>query len=1203
MGDTSTEVKHMRVTLLSSLLLLSLVGVAGCPQEGFWPDDIPRTEGEGEGGEGEGEACDPACEDGSTCRDGACLADDLFCSADNPTGVCANVGDVCVDGGCVAGGDACSEDNLDGACPADLECRAGVCASDVPCALTEPNGFCDDDAACVDGRCQDRELLCSSATPTGLCRAGFACDDGTCSPVEAQCGCVGAEVCVDGVCREPDALCSADNPAGLCDDGGVCVAGDCIDVGAGCSRDNLTGVCPPGSLCDDGTCAGIDGATLCDDDNDCTVDAFDAVRNRCSHTPRTGTCDDGNACTTDTCSADGQCNGALIGGCVEPPVLDPVVSPTNVGALTIAGTKPAGSSVVINDLTAVSESPDERWQVTVNLVPGDNVYVVKSVDQGTSSATRELNVVYDITPPRTRVTPDGGRFLVGVTATIASDEPANVYFTTDGREPDETSASFASLRQMRIFTSTTLRFRAQDIAGNWEDAIVDVAFEVSGRGTSWREAPALGEGLINAAAAVVDGNRLIVVGGSDGAAPQAGVASIDVDTNAQTTLASLSAARSGLTAVVHEGKLYAIGGENAGVPKNTVEVLEGAAWTTKAPMPSTRHALSGVSVNGKIYVFGGKTNGGVVLNNVEVYDAAANSWSNAVAQLPRARAGGRAVVVGDRVFLVGGEGTTGAPLAEVDVYTPSTDVWTTAAPLPTPRNLAGIGLVQNRGRLSSGQPGIVVAGGLALGGAAVATVEEFLVDEGRWVERAPLDRPRHAAASVDVDVEGSAARSLDDVEAEVWLLGGQVGADVTSSGRAFRSPRDWARRLADLPASRFLHGAAVVDEIVYVIGGRSFREESIGWAFDPETGASRELPAMQSIQSGLAVVAAGGRVYAIGGADAFGNAVPTNRAFDPAERRFIELLPMTSARAEPAAAVVGDDVIVIGGDNGGALQTVEIYDTVANTWSSGPLLPGPRAGAMAVERDGDVVVVGGVDGSGAVVSSILRSTKNDDGVITGWEVLPGSIPVERGVAVIERDQLVVFPGRTSGELDGTPFLYSLVTEQVRLRPRVDVQLVPALDKRAGVKVLGKLLLIGGNDDAVTPAGVSTIVETRLTCVNGALDGGENPGTDSPGDGGDGCADQGFVHRTGLGGTFIDEFPSNTTSVAAALRACNAHFGISTCSVVCAGSPGNCQGVSRNGSCSCSEGLTWHTDSGSCTGAYAAGTVNQTLCGNVAGNWD
>ncbi|MDP2343719.1 MAG: kelch repeat-containing protein [Deltaproteobacteria bacterium] len=1189
----------MRASLLSFSIVVVVASLAGCPQEGFWPDDIPRTEGEGEG-EGE-ELCDPACEDGSSCRDGTCLADDLFCSVANPTGVCATASDVCVDGTCVAGGDACSEDNLDGQCGGDLECRDGVCASDAPCALGEPNGFCTADAACVDGRCQDRDLLCSTSTPTGLCRAGFACDAGTCSPVEAQCGCVGTETCVDGVCRAPEALCSAANPAGLCDDGGVCVAGDCVDVGAGCSVDNPTGVCPPGSLCDDGTCTGIDGATLCDDDNDCTVDAFDAVRNRCSHDARTGSCDDGNACTTDTCS-DGQCNGALIGGCVEPPVLDAVVSPTNVGALTIAGTKPAGSSVVINELTAVSESPDERWQVTVNLVPGDNIYVVKSVDQGTSSATRELNVVYDITAPRTRVTPDGGRFLVGVTATIASDEPARVYFTTDGREPDETSAVFTSLRQLRIFTSSTLRFRAQDIAGNWEAEIVDVAFEVSGRGTSWREAPALGEGLINAAAAVVDGNRLIVVGGSDGAAPQAGVTAIDVDTNAQTTLASLSAARSGLTALVHEGKLYAIGGENAGVPKNTVEVLEGAAWVVKAPMPSTRHALSGVSVNGKVYVFGGKTNGGVVLTNLEVYDASANSWSNAVAQLPRARAGGRAVVVGARVFLVGGEGTGGAPLAEVDVYTPSTDTWTTAAALPTPRNFAGIGVVQNRGRLSSGQPGIVVAGGLAIGGAPVATVEEYLVNEDRWVERAPLDRARHAAASVDVDVEGSAARSLDDVESEVWLLGGQVGADVVSSGRAFRSPRDWARRLADLPASRFLHGAAVVDEIVYVIGGRSFREESIGWAFDPETGAARELPAMQSIQSGLAVVAAGGRVYAIGGADAFGNAVPTNRAFDPAERRFVELLPMTSARSEPAAAVVGDKIVVIGGDNGGALQTVEIYDTVANSWLSGPLLPGPRAGAMAVERDGDVIVTGGVDGSGAVVSSILRSTRNVDGVITGWEVLSGSIPVERGTAVIERDELIVFPGRTSGELDGTPFVFNLVEERVRLRTRPDHQLLPALDKRAGVKVLGKLLLIGGNDDAATPAGSSTVVEARLTCLNGARDAGEEVGADSAGDSSDGCGDGGFVHNTGLGGTFVDGFPNSTNSVAAAIRACNAHFGITTCAEACSTST-SCNAVSRTGACSCDEAPAWHFTNGSCTGSYSIGSVNDNLCGTVIGNWN
>lgn len=1197
------------VSRLFSLVTLALA-LGGCPQGGFWPDDIPRpSEGEGEAAEGEGEGegeavCDPACTDGTSCRDGQCLADDLFCSATNPAGVCANTDETCVGGVCVADDDACSIANPDGVCAGDLTCTDGVCTSNLPCTVEEPNGFCEGAFACVDGRCQDRDRLCTVENPTGLCPSGFVCDAGDCSPVEAQCGCVGTEVCVDGVCRVPADLCTEANPAGLCEDGGACVAGACVDVGARCSAQNPTGVCPPGALCDDGVCTGIDGAALCNDDNECTVDAFDTVRNRCAHTARTGACDDGNACTDDTCNTDGVCTGTAIGGCVVPPELDPVVSPTNVGALTLAGTKPAGASVVINDLTAVPESPDTRWSVTVNLVPGDNVYVVKSVDQGESSATRELHVVFDITPPKTRATPDGGKFLVGITATIATDEPATVFFTADGTEPDANSASFASLKQIRISSDTTLRFRARDLAGNFEVGTVDVEFEVTGRGTSWRTAPSLPEGLIHAASAVIDadgagGGSVVIIGGSDGSAPQAGVTSIDIASGAESTLASLSAARSGLAAVVHDGELYAIGGENAGVPKNTVEVLEGAAWVTKAPMPSTRHALSAVSIAGQIFVFGGKTNGGAVLTNVEAYDAGANSWSNAFAQMPRARAGGRAVVVGGLVYLVGGEGAAGALIAEVDVYDPESNTWTTRASLPTPRTFAGVGVIQNVGGISTGSAGIVVAGGLGAGGIASATVEEYLIDEDRWLERAPLDAARHASAAIEVVVGGAASQSLDTIESEVWLLGGQIAADVVESSRAFRSPRDWARRLADLPSPRFLAGAGVVDEVVYVIGGRSFREEAIGWAYDPETGSVTDLPALQSVQSGLAVVASGGRVFAIGGADSFGNAVPTNRAYDPAERRFIELQPMTSARSQPAAVAVGEKIVVVGGDNGGALQTVEVYDTVTNTWSSAPLLPGPRAGAMAVERDGNVIVIGGVDGAGAAVASLLQSTRNAAGDITGWDTLPGSIPVAAGSALIERDHLVVVPGRVTGALEASPFVYDLVGRRVLLRSAI-AELVPALESRAAVRVLGKLLLLGGTDDAPTPAGAPVVVEARLSCLNGALDPGETDSSDRAGDSEAGCPPLGFRHSTGLGGVFFNEFPTGIRDEPAAIRACNAHFGVTTCRRACTSSAGT---VSRDGACQCTEPLIWiWGNSTHASPAGVPGDVSQ-RCDAVFARWD
>lgn len=1231
---------------LAVLALLALTSAACVPEEGFWPDDPPREKNDAPCSEA---APTGVCADGQSCRAGQCLDDALFCSPANQTGVCPSGDDACLEGACVAASELCSDANPSGRCATGLSCHGGVCATDVPCAPAEPLGFCDAGLACVDGACVDRTLLCDADTPTGLCRSGASCVDGNCvdealvcsatqpaglcpggescvggtcrapeelcsttnptgacdggeTCVEGECvdasqacGCASAQTCVDGVCRDPAQLCSPANPGGICPNGGSCVAGTCEDLGAACSPQNLTGVCPPGELCDGGACAAVDGAALCDDNNPCTTDLFDPIRNRCRNDAREGSCEDGNACTTDTC-VEGQCTGTAIAGCIEPPGVDPIASPTNVGSLVISGTKPAGASVHVNNQEAVAENPDETWQVTVNLVPGDNRYVVKSVDGGTQSAERELHVVYDITPPVTRVTPDGGSFLSGVTATLATDEPATVFFTTDGSEPTETSPSFTSLKQLRVFADTHLRLRAKDLAGNLEATIADVRFEVSGRGTAWRDGPTLAEGLSLAAAATT-GDAVLIVGGTDGLAPQAGAFSYSISGDAFTTLPSLSGARDSLVLVALGSSVYAIGGQNAGTPLNRVEVLDdgAAAWVQKPAMPSTRHSLAAVAFSGKVYVFGGMTNGGAVLTNVEVYDPATSSWSNAVAQMPRGRAGFGAVLVDGLVYLVGGTGSAGEPVAELDVYDPIADSWTPRAPLPTPRSALGVIVVENLGAITSGPKGIVAAGGLLVGGVPTAVVEEYIIDDDAWVTRAPLPAPRHSAAAVSVAVPGD----VDEIEREGWLVGGQEGSNIVATTRSFRADRDYARLLPDLPAGRFLHAAASLDDRIYVFGGRDFTEETLGWAFDPETGSYEELPELPSLQNGLGAATVGDRVYAIGGANGFGVAVATMRAYDPAERAWVELRPMTSARSDVATTVVSNDIYVIGGENGGALQTVEIFDVTSGSWRTGPLLPTPRKGAMAVTHGGKVFVFGGEGANGETVPTVLRL----DGA--SWTTLGGSVPVSYGSAFALQDRIAVFAGRTSGVIGDEVVDYIVSSERTAIERRPETRLHAAVDRRAAALHHGRIFFFGGNtNDPIGPSGTTLVEELDARCFNGVLDGREVTLVSGADEGG-GCPEASVLHHTGVnGGTFVNGRPSDTTSLQGAIDACNAHFGVNDCDQACTS---DCKTVTRGGSCSCSAELTWHYGSSGCFGGGSAGDVTRNVnnnCGQgTVGNWD
>ncbi|MES1189431.1 MAG: kelch repeat-containing protein [Myxococcales bacterium] len=81
-----------------------------------------------------------------------------------------------------------------------------------------------------------------------------------------------------------------------------------------------------------------------------------------------------------------------------------------------------------------------------------------------------------------------------------------------------------------------------------------------------------------------------------------------------------------------------------------------------------------------------------------------------------------------------------------------------------------------------------------------------------------------------------------------------------------------------------------------------------------------------------------------------------------------------------SATVVEDQVVVIGGyGEQGALQSVEAYDAVEETWTPWPPLPEPRAQHTATALSGNrILVVGGYDASGKPLTSTLIGTK------AGW---------------------------------------------------------------------------------------------------------------------------------------------------------------------------------------------------------------------------
>jgi N-acetylneuraminic acid mutarotase len=162
-----------------------------------------------------------------------------------------------------------------------------------------------------------------------------------------------------------------------------------------------------------------------------------------------------------------------------------------------------------------------------------------------------------------------------------------------------------------------------------------------------------------------------------------------------------------------------------------------AGWQVRTPMPAgTERGASAVGViDGKIYVAGGLRNGSTI--DVSIYDPIADTWT-AAPSLPQPRDHACGGGVGGKLYVVGGRNlipTLPSPL--VFELTPGVG-WIERTPMPTARAGAGCGVIGDR---------IIVAGGErnpAPGSRGVfPQVEAYDPRQDTWATLAPMSTPRH----------------------------------------------------------------------------------------------------------------------------------------------------------------------------------------------------------------------------------------------------------------------------------------------------------------------------------------------------------------------------------------------------------------------------------------------------------------------------
>jgi N-acetylneuraminic acid mutarotase len=451
---------------------------------------------------------------------------------------------------------------------------------------------------------------------------------------------------------------------------------------------------------------------------------------------------------------------------------------------------------------------------------------------------------------------------------------------------------------------------------------------------TWTELPDMPVARDHFHGAIVDG-VFYAIGGRDthidATTPQ--VDAYDIASGSWTTLdTELPTPRGGFASAVLGSEILIIGGEGGGATFDTVEAYDTQAntWRVLEPLPTARHGIQAAVLDGCVYVAaGGATQGGAnptTVHEVFSFDdptrcAGGSStpgfseiaWTTVADALPPGRMEAQGIAHGGRLYVFGGYTswgpdplcTTGASMA----YDAGTNSWSALSPMPV--------MWTHAGTVADGND-IYLAGG----------------------------RANDAGCSVEVSSD------------TVWR---------------YHVPTDsWHDDLPPLPAARSSGGFVKVGRTLHYFSGVSsghpggsqawFQEEDDHWALSLDGGTAwQPLAPLPEPRSHLAAAVVDGMIYAIGGQLEEGaHAVPLTHVhrYDPAGDAWSEVAPLPATLSHMIASTfeMGGRIIVLGGEREHGAPVAEnlAYDPGSDTWSNLTPFPALRRSGVAGAIDGTI---------------------------------------------------------------------------------------------------------------------------------------------------------------------------------------------------------------------------------------------------------
>ncbi|MEZ4703554.1 MAG: kelch repeat-containing protein, partial [Rhodothermales bacterium] len=426
---------------------------------------------------------------------------------------------------------------------------------------------------------------------------------------------------------------------------------------------------------------------------------------------------------------------------------------------------------------------------------------------------------------------------------------------------------------------------------------------------------------------------------------------------------AMATARSGLMAVEHQGRIYVIGGRDAnGDVLDLVERYNPASdtWETFPSLRKGRENGAAVVYNGQLMVIGGHTNSDETTKDVEVFDEGENRWVS-FSGLDEARQGLAAVVLHGELYVVGGSNENEQILTSVESYDPNDTKWVPSDwVLDIPR--------ASFTAVTLGDSAYALGGFNAFG---PMNLVQLYTSELGTIDRAPLAVARGGLSAVTLD-------------GRILALGGRKANNqvVASVDRYDPVSNSW-QALAPLNAGRESFAAVTVGDEVYVFGG----EDTAGNALSSVESYS-VLPAPSAIDDALVLdedVSASVNVL-INDSDPLGGALAIG-GFSQGAHGAVTKVNNSTLQYVPAPNYAGSDSFTYTAVNQSGISSTGTVSVTVRAVNDPPaFVTSPVEGALTGASYVYDVTVGDVDGDaltlGATVPAWLSLVDNGDGTGT-----------------------------------------------------------------------------------------------------------------------------------------------------------------------------------------------------------------------------